>query len=114
MKYWIGYITYGVERYEHNIEFVGVAVSSDIICRKIRDVIISEQLVYCDHECEENYVSIKEFNNFFINKIWNPPDNLSAIDYLRYMVERYNDSYYQDGWDYTIQEVELLDNPLED
>ena len=104
MKYWIGYVTHGREKYEYHTDIAGISTSLDIVCQKIRDKLVELHFVQ-DYE-EDNKCS-KEYVNFFEKKIWKPKKRETATVYLDRMIRNHDDSFQGDGWDYFIEEIKV-------
>jgi hypothetical protein len=127
----IAYITGGRDKYDYYTDFVGVfnnekdaekAVKRNLIeCGKIfdffYDIILEDKKENAFDIENKHYSILKKINNFEerYNKCNNEDqfleefkEDLINIDKdLDYIVGRYNDSYYGDGWNYTIDEIEI-------
>ena len=127
----VAYITSGRDKYDYFTELVGVfhkkedaekAMKRNLIeCGKIfmtfYDIIIDDKNTNI-FDIENDYYSIlKKINNFeerfnkcnyedqFLEEFKEDFINLD-VD-LGKIVNQYNDSFYEDGWEYVIDEVEI-------
>mgnify|MGYP000642480296 CR=1 FL=1 len=110
---WITYITEGYQKRENETILIGVFHSkSDAIKELIKKLIDGEYCLsyldgdYDDYDEEEK----KEF------KIWSDlvegikTDNIEYTQKLLDQVIGFCNSWYQDGWDYTLKHVKILLN----
>lgn len=92
---WIAYVTTGCEKYKTTI--VGTFTKRYLACRAVFDYLCKENHIFSFREVEEvqnEYVTAR-------------PEMMrrtrSAHVYLKTCVDKYNDGYYGNGWDYTIE-----------
>ena len=128
----VAYITSGRDKYEYETQFIGLFNDENDAKRKMKKTLILQRQIlslcfYYSDNYPEEYSFIKKFDNFEnrLKKIKDIKDindsyrNKYFIDEflddiincdmtLEYMVNNYNNSYYGDGWDYTIIETDVI------
>ena len=129
---YVAYITSGRDKYEYETQVIGLFNDENDAEREMKKALILQRQIlslsfYYVDDYPEEYSFIKEFDNFenrlkkikdikdvndsYRNKYFTEEflDDMVNCDMtLEYMVDKYNDSYYGDGWDYTITEYDIL------
>lgn len=129
---YIAYITSGREKYEYDTQVIGLFNDENVAEREMKKALILQGQIlslcfYYVDDYPEEYSFIKEFDNFenrlkkikdikdisdsyrqnyFIKEFLDDMVNCDMT--LEYMVDNYNNSYYGDGWDYTITEYDII------
>lgn len=128
---YVAYITSGRDKYDYYTDLIGVFYKREDAEYALKKYLIESRKIFDSYfdaindAKEENnfnleieyFTPLKKFNQFeerlqkcmndddFIDEF--KEDLLNIEGLLEDIISRYNDSYYQDGWDYTIDEVEI-------
>ena len=132
----VAYITSGRAKYEFETQFIGLFNDKNVAEREIKKALIlqgkilSFYLYYADDYADnfpEEYSFLKEFdnfenrlkkiedikdvsdsyrNNYFIEEFLDEMVNCNMT--LEYMINTYDDGHYEEGWNYTIIETDVI------
>ncbi len=118
----VAYITYGRDEYDYNTIFVGVFKSHEKATKAIFSRLVVERMIldvdtltdtyddndidhlltiFKDEESYHEYISGTHGDSFPFHLL-NPDADLETI------IKENNDSYYKDGWDYTIKNTLII------
>ena len=97
---WVVYITHG-KKYEYHTDFVGIyqtySVSAHFLVNKLNDL----GFISLDNSANvESVDDEKDFRDMLNRK------DLTADD-VEYIIDVYDNSFYKNGWDYTIKKYML-------
>ena len=117
-KIYISYITEGRERYYYHTDIIGAFVDKNTAMKKLFQTLVDhgkillEEVFEDDPDCgreifkdEESFEKFKEIDRDDIEEF--PFHLLDENIDLEEIIEGFSDSYYKDGWDYSIKEVEI-------
>ncbi len=90
---WNAYVTSGRDKYETTI--MGTFTKRYLACRALFNHLCDTKRLFSFREEDE-----KEYQRVYTEMMTR---TRSAYRYLKDCVEKYNDSFYKDGWDYTVE-----------
>ncbi len=111
----IAYITEGRDKYEYSTTIVGIFMNKNDALFKIFEklyndgkILMDDYFADMDDYAQEIFKDVASYNKFDEYKGDHFPFHLlhENID-LESVIYGYHDSYYEDGWDYTIKEMAI-------
>jgi len=100
MYFWVAYITEGREKYEYHTHLVGVFERVHSAARFMLTKLVEQGKLFGDEEDEKDQKQA-------VDRL-ERADEDEVLSVLATIVREANDSFYMDGWDYTITAIGVV------
>lgn len=96
---WLAFVTSGRDKYEYNTEIVGLFTTQVLAGRALFRHLADAEQIFCGRYDDP---TVELAFETVMKKL-----ETMSIDQMTGIIEKHNDSYYNDGWSFHIDEIAI-------